>query len=85
MEVEIYTKSSCPYCNSAKLLLNQKGASFKEYDVSDEKALAEMVHRSHGKMTVPQIFIGNEYIGGFDDLHALDFSGQLDVKLGIRQ
>lgn len=80
--VEIYTTRYCPYCHAAKALLNRKGVPFKEIDVSGNRDLrAEMVKRSNGGMTVPQIFIGPVHVGGSDDLHALDYEGKLDPLL----
>ncbi len=80
--VEIYTTPVCPYCLSAKSLLGRKGSAFTEIDVStDEAERKTMIKRAGGRMTVPQIFIGGEYIGGCDDLYALDRAGGLDPKL----
>jgi thioredoxin reductase (NADPH) len=81
--VEIYTKEWCGYCDRAKALLRAKGVAFTEIDVTgnsvNEKA---MIERSGGKLTAPQIFIGGVAIGGSDELHALDSSGELDRMLG---
>jgi glutaredoxin 3 len=83
-KIEIYTTRSCPYCHAAKRLLAQKGAEFTEIDVSgDPKRRSEMVTRANGRMTVPQIFIGATYVGGCDDLYALDRAGELDPLLGL--
>lgn len=80
--VEIYTTRYCPYCHAAKALLNRKGVPFKEIDVSGNRDLrGEMVKRSNGGMTVPQIFIGAVHVGGSDDLHALEYEGKLDPLL----
>ena len=80
--VEIYTTPICGYCTAAKRLLTNKGASFTEIDVmrSPEKR-GEMMERANGGHTVPQIFIGGEHIGGFDDMNALDRAGKLDAIL----
>jgi glutaredoxin 3 len=81
-QIEIYTTRYCPYCVRAKALLNRKGAAFTEFDVSGDPAKRqEMIQRSHGGMTVPQIFIGATHVGGSDDLHALDAAGKLDPML----
>ena len=81
-KIEIYTKFLCPFCTRAKTLLGQKGASFDEYDISMGGPLrAEMLERSGGRQTVPQIFIDGRHIGGSDDLTALDRAGQLDPLL----
>lgn len=80
--VEIYTTPYCPYCLSAKSLLGRKGVSFSEIDVSmDEGEREAMVKRAGGRMTVPQIFINGDHVGGCDDLYALDRAGSLDPKL----
>lgn len=81
-DVAIYTKSYCPYCRSAKELLKSKGQTFTEIDVEhDEAKRQEMIKKSGGRMTVPQIFINGKHIGGCDDLHALDAAGKLDPLL----
>jgi glutaredoxin 3 len=81
-KVEIYTTRYCPYCISAKMLLNRKKVQFTEIDVSTDPAQrAAMVERANGRMTVPQIFIGDHHVGGSDDLHALDRAGKLDALL----
>ena len=80
--VEIYTTPFCPYCHAAKRLLQKKGVSYRETDVSADPALrAAMTERAGGRRTVPQIFIGGQHVGGSDDLHALDHAGQLDPML----
>ena len=82
--VEIYSTLFCPYCARAKSLLEKKGVAFINIDViEDTSKRDEMVRRSGGRQTVPQIFIDGEHIGGSDDLYALDRAGKLDVKLGI--
>ena len=80
--IEIYTTQTCGFCHAAKSLLTQKGASFAEFDVSRDPAKrAEMTQRSNGGRTVPQIFIGDQHIGGCDDLYALERAGKLDPLL----
>ena len=80
--IVIYTKSSCPYCHSAKDLLRQKGAAFEEISVDgDRAAQAAMAAKAGGRSTVPQIFIGGRHVGGCDDIHALDEAGELDPLL----
>lgn len=80
--IEIYTTQTCPYCIRAKMLLQDKGAAFKEIDVNqDPKLRFEMTKRADGGYTVPQIFINNEHIGGCDELYALERAGGLDEKL----
>ncbi len=80
--VTIYTTPFCPYCGRAKALLHKKGADFAEVDVMmDQKALDEMLSKSGGARTVPQIFIGDTHVGGCDELYALDRDGKLDPLL----
>lgn len=80
--VEIYTKFLCPYCTRAKALLTGKGVNFAEIDISTGgPRRTEMVERSGGRQTVPQIFIDGRHIGGCDDLVALDRAGRLDPLL----
>lgn len=79
--VIIYSTASCPYCESAKNLLREHHANFKEIRVDiDENERDEMVRKSN-RRTVPQIFINDQPIGGFDDLAALAKSGKLDSLL----
>ncbi|MGB5336987.1 MAG: glutaredoxin 3 [Woeseiaceae bacterium] len=76
--VTIYGNATCPYCGAARMLLTRRGIPFTDIDVSgDPELLAEMKQRSNGS-TVPQIFVGETPIGGFDELDALDRSGELD-------
>jgi glutaredoxin 3 len=80
--VEIYTKFLCPYCTRAKRLLDSKGAAYEEYDITmGGERRAEMMQRSNGRHTVPQIFIDGRHIGGSDDLAALERNGQLEPLL----
>lgn len=82
-KVEIYTQWGCPYCVRAKALLDGKGVSYIEHDITMTTAKrAEMRARAPGATTVPQIFIDDAAIGGCDDLHALDRAGKLDLMLG---
>ena len=81
--VEVYSKSWCPFCLMAKRLLAEKGQEFVEFDVElDPAKYDEMLERSQGRWTVPEIFIDGELIGGFDELRALEASGCLDELLG---
>ena len=80
-KVEIYTTPICPYCHAAKALLADKGVDYVEKSVVDPEARALMVERAHGRRTVPQIFIGDTHVGGYDDMAALDRRGQLDPLL----
>lgn len=80
--VVIYSKDYCPYCVKAKNLLKQKGAAFSEIDITHSEALQrEMLAKANGQKTVPQIFIGDTHVGGFDNLSALDKAGKLDALL----
>ena len=75
-DIVIYTKPGCPYCSRAKALLERKGADYQEIVASNDPALkAEMVEKSGGKATFPQIFIDGKHVGGCDDIHALDARG----------
>ena len=81
-DVTIYTRQYCGYCSAAKRLLSAKGVAFREIDATVEpEKRAEMMQRS-GRATFPQIFIGERHVGGCDDLHALERSGELDRLLG---
>ncbi len=81
-KVEIYTWRTCPFCIRAKALLARKGVDFTEYSIDgDEEARDKMSQRANGKRSVPQIFINDVYIGGCDDIHALDAKGKLDELL----
>jgi glutaredoxin 3 len=83
-EVTVYYKSWCPYCRRAFALLDRKGVPYEKVDVeSAPDREEEMVRRSGGAATVPQIFVGDRHVGGSDDLHTLDDDGRLDALLGI--
>ena len=80
--VLMYTKSWCPYCDRARALLQHKGVRFEEIDIEAQPAQrADMIRRSGGQYTVPQIFIGERHVGGSDELQALDTAGGLDPLL----
>jgi glutaredoxin 3 len=80
--VIVYSQPFCGYCSAAKRLLRQKGAEFTEIDVMfDAGRRTEMLERSGGRGTVPQIFIDGRHVGGYDDLNALDKAGELDRLL----
>ncbi len=80
-EITIYSTPICPYCNRAKDLLKRKGQTWSEIDVSDDAQREKMIERAGGKRTVPQIFIGDTHVGGYDELAQLDRDGQLDAML----
>lgn len=80
-EVVVYATPTCSYCGAARMLLTRKGVRFTEHLVSnDAERRAEMESLS-GRRSVPQIFIGDTHVGGFDELYALEQSGQLDEML----
>lgn len=79
--VKVYTTPVCPYCVRAKRLLDKKGIDYEEIDLASKPALRAELTRATGWRTVPMIFIGDELVGGCDDLFALDRSGELDRKL----
>lgn len=81
-QVEIYTRDYCGYCTRAKALLQRKGVKFMEYRAGDDpEKRREMIQRSHGGSTYPQIFINGRHVGGSDDIHELDDAGRLDTML----
>lgn len=83
--VLMYSKSWCPYCERARELLQRKGVAFQEIDIDTVPGQrAEMIRRSGGRYTVPQIFIGEHLVGGSDDLYELDAAGGLDPLLQQR-
>jgi glutaredoxin 3 len=79
--VTMYTTSWCPYCDRARRLLASKGVSFEEFDVEAAPQKRAEMHSRSGRRTVPQIFIGDQHVGGSDDLQALEASGRLDALL----
>ena len=80
--VEVYTKFGCPYCARAKALLGQKGVEYEEYEINSIPGKRdEMLERSNGRHTVPQIFIDGHHVGGSDDLIDLERAGRLDPML----
>lgn len=82
-KIVIYSTPICPYCVRAKELLKKKGQSYEEVDISANPMVRdEMMEKSGGRRTVPQIFINDQHIGGFDDLAALEQKGELDALLG---
>lgn len=79
--VRVYTTTYCPYCHSAKALLDRKGVPYEEIDVTDDDAAREKLVETTGMRTVPQIFVGETHVGGFTDLDALERAGELDPLL----
>ena len=85
-KVEIYTSPLCGFCHAAKRLLDSKGVEYEEFDVMLKPSLKhEMLVRSSGRSTFPQIFIGGSGIGGCDELHQLEASGELNTLLKVNQ
>ncbi len=80
-KVVMYTTQQCPYCVRAKALLRHKGVAFEEIDVSEDLELRAKMIEASGRRTVPQIFINDRAIGGFEELRALDQEGELDRLL----
>ena len=77
-EIVIYTTKICPYCIMAKRLLTQKGLSYTEINVEDPKLREELIKKTN-RRTVPQIYIGDVHVGGFDELYALEQQKKLDA------
>ena len=83
-KVKIYTTPYCPFCKRAKQLLKGKNIDFKEIDLSEEpEKFDEMIKKSNGARTVPQIFVNDTHIGDCDYIHELDNKGELNKILGI--
>ena len=83
-KIEIYTGPRCNYCSAAKHLLNKKKVDYTEFDIGlDQSKLQEMQERTKGAKTIPQIFIGEIYVGGYNQLKALELSGKLNALLEI--
>jgi len=83
-DIVMYSSSWCGYCARARALLEGKGAAFREIKVDEDPAdRTAMIARSGGRRTVPQIFIGDRHVGGFDELYSLDRSGELDTLLSF--
>ena len=81
-KIEIYTKAFCPYCSRAMKLLSSKNVEIEEVDITmGGTKRTEMLSRSNGGTTVPQVFINGKHVGGSDDLAALERAGKLDALL----
>ncbi len=77
--ITVYTGPMCSYCDAAKRLLNKKNIPFKEINIAlEEGKMEEMLKKSNGMKTIPQIFIEDHHIGGYDELRALENKGELD-------
>lgn len=85
-EVEVYTNKGCSACVRAKHLLDSKGVSYTEKKLGKSKKIdAEFSIKTRGAKTIPQIFINNEWIGGFDELLSYDRAGELNWRLGLEK
>lgn len=82
-EVTIYSSALCPFCHWAKDLLQKKSVPFKEIRIDLEQGQVDVMVERSGRMSVPQIFIGDYHVGGYDDMAALDREGKLDGLLGL--
>lgn len=80
-EVVIYLTRTCPFCNMAKRLLDGKGVSYETIDIGNDRDAWAALEEKSGRNTVPQIYVGEHHVGGFDDLSAADKSGELDRLL----
>ena len=83
-KVVIYTGPMCNYCSAAKHLLNKKKINYRESDIgADSSKMEEMQQKTKGARTIPQVFIGEMYVGGYNELKALEVAGKLNSLLGI--
>ncbi|MBF0184533.1 MAG: glutaredoxin 3 [Magnetococcales bacterium] len=81
-EVVIYSTTVCPFCIRAKALLSKKQVAFQEINLTEQpERREEMISLANGRRTVPQIFINGQHVGGCDDLHELEATGELDGLL----
>ncbi len=83
IKVEIYSTAYCPYCTRARMLLDSKGVPYTEIRIDQDLSLRSEMEQRSNRTSVPQIFIGNKHIGGFDDLAELEFGAELDQMLGL--
>ena len=83
--IVMYSTGWCPYCVRARALLERKGLAFREIKIDEDPAERDaMLARSGGRRTVPQSFVGDHHVGGFDDLYALDKAGKLDELISTK-
>ncbi len=83
-QVTLYTKPYCPFCTMAKRLLDAKGVTWAEINLEQHpERRMEMIEKAQGRSTVPQVFVDDLGLGGFDELNALDMRGELDGILGV--
>ncbi len=83
-KIVVYATRMCPYCVAARRLLSNKGVEFEEIRIDEHPERREEMEQLSGRYTVPQIFIGETHVGGFDDMAALDGAGELDPLLGLQ-
>ena len=81
-KVTVYSTAYCPFCMRAKELLKRKKIAFEEVDLTNDQKKRDEIQEKTGWMTVPMVFIGDEFIGGYDDLSALEADGKLESKVG---
>jgi len=79
--VTVYGNASCPYCGAARMLLTKKSVEFEDINITDDPRKRQEMKERSGRTAVPQIFIGDTLVGGFDELSALEVSGELDAML----
>ena len=82
-DIVVYSTERCPYCVMAKRLLTSKGLEYREIDVTYDDALRQEMEERSGRRTVPEIFIDDHCVGGYDDLARLNATGELDRRLGL--
>ena len=82
-DIKVYSGRLCTYCNAAKRLLDSKGVQYQEILIDDDQAVREEMEKLSGRTSVPQIFIGDAHVGGFDDLAELNREGKLNGMLGL--
>lgn len=82
-KITIYTATLCPYCTMAKRLFDKKGAPYSEINVDSKPGLRQEMMQKTRRRTVPQIYIGDLHVGGFDDLRALESKNELDTLLAV--
>lgn len=80
-KIVVYCSAGCPYCTGAKNLLETKGVAFEEIRIDKQRGMRQEMEDRSGRTSVPQIFIGERHIGGYDELSALDAAGELDPLL----
>ncbi len=79
----MYSTATCPYCSAARMLFKKKGVEFDDISVASEPTLRAKMEELSGRRTVPQIFVDDQPVGGFDDIYELDQQGELDKLLGL--